>query len=588
MTTPLTPDPSDAVPPDPSDAASPDPSDAASSSSPAPDSSERLAPLRPSAPLFEAFARRTARGDHPLVVTLDKRSAPRAVFSGDQVLEVDLPAGTRVIYPRPPLEPLKDPDAAIRYALNHPTGSDPLHARLRPGMKVVIAIDDVSLPLPPMRRPDVRERVLTVVLQMLAEYGVDDVEIIIATSVHRRMTAAEVRHIVGDRIFKAYWPDRLYNHDGEDPRGMKLVGTTDQGEVVELNRKAVDSELLIYVNLNLVPMDGGHKSVAVGLCGYKSLRAHHNPKTMRDCWSYMDPGASALATSVDRMGRLAEKALNVFHIETTVNNRMFDRPLDFLHRNEDDWSSADRAAFKGLRFTLSKLPQPARQAIFSRVPSPYGMTGVFAGECEGVHKQTLDRCNAQYLVPIRGQADILMCGVPYISPYNVNAFLNPLLVQVMVQGYLFNMYRGMPLVRKGGAMIVFHPCSDVFDKEQHAPYIEFVHDVLAQTRDAAVMHHRFEPKFASNPAYIEMYRKGHAYHPAHPFFMWYWGEAGRQHLGRVIVVGADNDYIPKLLGWETARNATEAILMAQGNKRDPEITMLHVPPLVMADVQAAP
>ena len=55
-------------------------------------------------------------------------------------------------------------------------------------MKVVIAIDDISLPLPPMRRPDVRERVLTVVLELLADHGVDDVEIIIATSVHRRMT----------------------------------------------------------------------------------------------------------------------------------------------------------------------------------------------------------------------------------------------------------------------------------------------------------------------------------------------------------------------------------------------------------------
>src|SRR5437762_5724304 len=43
------------------------------------------------------------------------------------------------------------------------------------------------------------------------------------------------------------------------------------------------------------------------------------------------------------------------------------------------------------------------------------------------------------------------------------------------------------------------------------------------------------------PAYIEMYRSGNAYHPAHPFFMWYWGEAGRQWLGRVIVVGADHD-----------------------------------------------
>jgi hypothetical protein len=448
----------------------------------------------------------------------------------------------------------------------------------------VIAIDDVSLPLPPMRRPDVRQRVLTVVLQMLADHGVEDVEIVIATSVHRRMTAAEVRHVVGDRIFDAYWPARLYNHDAEDPQGMKVVGATDHGELVELNRKAVESDLLIYVNLNLVPMDGGHKSVAVGLCGYRSLRAHHNPHVMRKCWSYLDPAASELATSVDRMGRLVEKTLHVFHIETTINNQMFDSALNFLRKNEDDWTPAERVAFKGMAYALSRLPQPARQAVFQRVPSPYGVTGVFAGECEAVHKKTLERCNAQYLVPVRGQADILICGVPYISPYNVNSFLNPLLVQVMAQGYLFNMYRGAPLVRKGGAMIVFHPCTDQFDKEQHAPYVEFVHDVLPQTRDALVMHRDHEQRFASNVAYLAMYRRGHAYHPAHPFFMWYWGEAAREHGVRVIVVGADNDYVPKLLGWERARSVTEAISMAQGAKRDPEITMLHVPPIVMADV----
>ncbi len=527
-----------------------------------------------------------ARDSHPLVVTIDKKSRPRAVFSGDQLIEVDLPVGARVVYPRPPLEALKDVDAAIRYALTHPLNSEPLYAKLRPGMKVVIAIDDLSVPLPPMRRPDVRGRVLTVVLGLLADHGVEDVEIVIATGLHRRMRAEEVRYVVGDRIFDAYWPKRLYNHDGEDPDGMKYVGTTDHGEVVELNRSAVEADLLVYVNVNFVPMDGGHKSVGVGLCGYKSLRAHHNPEVMRACHSYMDPAKSALATSAGRMGILVEKTLNVFHIETTINNRMFDRPLEFLHKNEDDWTGGERAAFRGLSFTLSKLPRAARQAIFQRVPAPYGVTGVFAGECEAVHRQTLERCNAQYLVPVEGQADILVCGIPYISPYNVNAFLNPLLVQVMAQGYLFNFYKGQPLVRKGGTMIVFHPCTDDFDNDQHAPYIEFVHDVLPQTRDAVEMHKRFEEKFAKNPAYVEMYRRGHAYHPAHPFFMWYWGEAGRQHVGRVIVVGADNDYIPKLLGWETARTFAEALAMASGGNRGPEIAMLHVPPIVMAQVTA--
>ncbi|MDI3284857.1 lactate racemase domain-containing protein [Polyangium sp. 15x6] len=522
---------------------------------------------------------------HPCVVTIDSRSAPRVLFSGDRLVEVDLPTGSRVIYPKPPLKPLKDVDAAIRYAINHPYNSEPLYAKLRPGMKVTIAMDDISLPLPPMKRPDIRERVLTIVLDLLADYGVDDIEIIIATSVHRRMKDWEIRHVVGDKIFNAFWPKKLYNHDAENLANMKYLGTTEEGEDVELNRRAVESDLIIYVNLNLVPMDGGHKSVAVGLCGYRSLRAHHNPRVMRQCYSYMDPKSSALNTSVVRMGRLANKKLNVFTIETTINNRMFDTPLEFLAKNEDDLSRTERNALQALRFTLDKMPQPARQAIFQRVPSPFGVTGVFAGETEAVHEHTLRRSFEQYCVPVVGQSDILITGIPFISPYNVNSFLNPLLVQVMANGYLFNLYRNAPMVKKGGTMIIMHPCTDLFDNEHHAPYIEFVHRVLPETRDAMELHKIWEPKFAKNPAYIEMYRYGHAYHPTHPFFMWYWGEAGRQHLGRVIVVGADNEYIPQLLGWETARTMDEALRMAkQTAPPNPDIMALHCPPIFMADM----
>ncbi len=525
---------------------------------------------------------------HPCLVTLDSRSAPRTLFSGDQLVEVDLPTGTRVLYPKPPIAPLKDVDAAIRYAINHPENSEPLYALLKPGMKVTIAIDDISVCLPPMRRPDVRERVLTVVLDQLTDHGVDDIEMIIATSVHRRMKGFEVRHMVGDTIFDKFWPDKLYNHDAEDADNMVHIGTTDEGEEVELNRRAVESDLIIYVNLNLVPMDGGHKSVAIGLCGYRSLRANHNPKVMRACYSYMNPESSALNTSVERMGRLANSKLNVFTIETAINNRMFDKPLEFLAKNEDDLSAMETSALRALRFTLDKLPQPARQAIFQRVPSPFGVIGVYAGETEAVHKKTLVRNFEQYCIPVEGQADILVAGIPYISPYNVNSYLNPLLVQVMADGYLFNLYKGLPMLKKGGTMIVLHPCTDRFDNEHHAPYIEFVHRLLPITRDAMELHKNFESEFANNPAYIEMYRTGHAYHPTHPFFMWYWGEAGRQHIGRVIVVGADNEYIPKLLGWETARSMDEALRMAKLTApKDPEILALHVPPIGMAEVTSA-
>src|SRR4051812_19561557 len=90
------------------------------------------------------------------IVTIEKDSPPRVIFSGEDMLLEDLPVGTRCIYPKPPIAGLPNVRAAIRWAINHPEGDcDPLHAQLKPGMKVTIAVDDISLPLPPMRTPDV-------------------------------------------------------------------------------------------------------------------------------------------------------------------------------------------------------------------------------------------------------------------------------------------------------------------------------------------------------------------------------------------------------------------------------------------------
>jgi len=173
-----------------------------------------------------------ARSD--LVVKVNRRSERRIIPYGEEFLFEKLPVGTRVIYPPPPLDPLADPDQAIRYALLHPENQDPLFAQLSPNMRVTIAIDDISLPLPQMRRPDIRERLLNQVLQTLADYGVDDVHLVIATSLHRRMTEAEIRRVVGERAFKQYWPDRLYNFDAENRAELAMLGKTDHGEEVWL------------------------------------------------------------------------------------------------------------------------------------------------------------------------------------------------------------------------------------------------------------------------------------------------------------------------------------------------------------------
>ncbi|MEZ4272940.1 MAG: hypothetical protein R3C68_16360 [Myxococcota bacterium] len=102
----------------------------------------------------------------------------------------------------------------------------------------------------------------------------------------------------------------------------------------------------------------------------------------------------------------------------------------------------------------------------------------------------------------------------------------------------------------------------------------------AETRDSFELHKRYEREFAENLSYVDRYRFGNAYHGAHPFYMWYWGEAGRQWCGRIIAAGAENSRVTNILGWERADSLAEAIAMARSTAPDsPDITMLHHPPI---------
>ena len=114
------------------------------------------------------------------VLEVDERTPPLLVHEGEGFRLERFPLGTRVVYPPESLPAIRDVDEVIRTALLHPENSEPLPALLRPGMRLTIAFDDLSLPLPPMRAPDVRQRVIEQVLTMAADAGVDDVELIVA------------------------------------------------------------------------------------------------------------------------------------------------------------------------------------------------------------------------------------------------------------------------------------------------------------------------------------------------------------------------------------------------------------------------
>jgi methylmalonyl-CoA mutase cobalamin-binding subunit len=72
-------------------------------------------------------------------------------------------------------------------------------------MKLTIAFDDISLPLPQMKAPDIRQRVIEGVLDLAAEAGVDDIHLIAAGPAPAD-DGGRARHAVGDRVYDAFAP----------------------------------------------------------------------------------------------------------------------------------------------------------------------------------------------------------------------------------------------------------------------------------------------------------------------------------------------------------------------------------------------
>ena len=438
-----------------------------------------------------------------------------------------------------------------------------------------------------MQRPDIRERILSIVLQLLADYGVDDVHLIAALALHRRMTEAQLRHAVGDRVYDAFAPHGLlYNHDAEDPEGMAFLGATEQGEEVEINRRAAESDLLVYVNINLVAMDGGWKSTATGLASYRSLRHHHNVRTMLESRSFMDRHRSELHSSNWRMGKvLRDAGVTIFQIETTLNNDTFPEPFGFMNKREWEWSVKEQATYLAAKNLNDLGPSQARHQVWMRIRSPHGVTGVNAGATDPVHERTLARLHEQQLVEVDGQSDVMVIGIPYLGPYNVNSIMNPILAVCMSHESCLNMYRGRPLVRHGGVMIISHPLEKAFHKVHHPSYSDFYEQVLADTTDPRLVEEKYEQLYATDPWYTHRYRSSYANHGVHPFYMWYWGAHGMDHCGDVIWVGADRQAAHRM-GFRAASSLGDALEMASDTVgRSPSMTYLHAPPLTLAEVR---
>ncbi|TXT64739.1 MAG: hypothetical protein BAJALOKI3v1_170025 [Promethearchaeota archaeon] len=506
------------------------------------------------------------------------------VFYGDDAFFYDFPDKVDIYYAKPTIEPEKDINAVIDSALQNPINSPKIEDIITPESMISVCFDDISVPLPPMKS-DVRAVAAQHVISILRGIGVkeENINFICATGLHRKCKPKELKHILGKKIYRKY-KAQIINHDAEDKSNLITLATSSKGYKIEINRMAAQSDLIIYLNISFTPLNGGWKSIIVGLGSYNTIIPHHSPEMLKK-GTFMDPESSQLHKIIWEMGDLIKEKLNLFTIEMVINNNFYRgiyekmyRPLKSKIQKPPLWRRMLFSIFRA-------FPKSVKAYVRKNLKAGYQLIDVFAGDIEDAHKKSMELMNRQLNVEISQQYDILIYGVPNLTPYNVGSEMNPLLLHTLVSGYLFNMHQGDSPLKEDGTLIILNPAYEKFDTTQHPSYRDFYYDILSNKPDIFNLK-QIEHEYLHNEEYISKYKNEYAYHPVHAPIVYYWGIRGLLNIGNVIVAGAKNKNVLDIFGFEYAKDLDDALGKAQSKyQKECSIAYFCIPPLFVAKLE---
>jgi len=491
------------------------------------------------------------------VYEVSDRTPPLAVHNGAGIVSQSFPLGTKVVYAAEPVTPSRDLRVAVREALASPVGAGaPLADRLRPGQRVAIVFGDTSSAVPPMQLPDARGQVIEEILTLAARAGVDEVALVCARGLNRRLSEAELAEAVGSRVHESFAPiGRLLQHDATASDLVEIAGA-------RIDATVAGADLVVLVQAT-------DQIGRTGTALLAELASEADLATVRG--PQADPGAEG-----DLADRIAA-AMDVFTVQVALDTHPFAPELGFLNKREWEWSLRDQAVATGLRTARRFVPERARARMFQQTHTTAAVLAVAAGAPDAAGTQVASALRQRQLVGVAEQVDVLVTGIPHVSPYGVGAWLNPLLAAHLALHDAFGSHTGTPLVAAGGAMIIFGDVPPRFHRH-HVASADFFSEVLPQGRSVSEVAAK-EELFASDDWYRHLYRESEAHHARQPFHLWYEMEPARQHLGSVIWVGGDRA-VCAALGFRAATTLADALEMVDGET----IGHLHAPPVPLVDL----
>jgi len=437
---------------------------------------------------------------------------------GDGKLEITVPDDSVVVSAATighEPAPLPDPVAATRAALESPLGCEPIAAQVGPGSVVTIAFPDrvkggahgtahrrVALPL---------------LLEQLAAAGVrrEDIHLVCAIGLHRKNRVEEMAEYLGHDIVQSTPPGRLRNHDAEGDQLVDL-GDSALGDPVQVNSAVVESDLTILVGHSsgnpYGGFSGGYKMPSTGLTTWRSIAAHHTPRTLYRADFVPASTGSRFRDQLTAVGKTMEAAMPrpFFSIDAVLDSR-------------------------------------SRQV------------GVYAGAIPDVEQACWPLATARTDLQIDGpRADVLVLGMPRNFHYGAGMGSNPILVMQAIGASVVRAKRA--LVARP-TVIAASVCDGWFNESEFPPY-RAAYERLQSCQHPADMK-TYEEELATDPEWVYRYRHHYGYHPFHAFSMIYMGGIAREHSAAIYVAGARDPGLARGMGARTTATVEKALAEAE-------------------------
>lgn len=165
----------------------------------------------------------------------------------------------------------------VRNALEHPVDSPRLSILAKGKQKIVVVTSDHTRPVP-------SAITLPLLLEEILAGNPDaDITIIVATGLHRGMNHQEMISKFGERIVSDF---KIVNHDSTNRSQLVDLGTLPSGSKCEINRLAVEADLLVaegFIEPHFFAgFSGGRKSVLPGIASQDCVNINHSAKAIQD------------------------------------------------------------------------------------------------------------------------------------------------------------------------------------------------------------------------------------------------------------------------------------------------------------------